>query len=170
MDCAAPCSRCGTKMGSARSFATATTMSWPCYKKHKMVKCDVCGHEKGSDKFKAALLEHNAHHGRKVVCIQCGERGYSPADVRSYQCQGNGGHACGHLAFPRQALKHAKQRSSKMRYLFALTVARAPLRALDATRTCYRVHPTNKCGIMVVTKSELAFADGVQQTAYHPTM
>ena len=88
LECATACSQCGTKMGSARSFATATTMCWPCNKKKQMVKCDACDRNKESHHFDAMILWHHVHHNRKVVCLQCVERGYSPLDVRSYLCQG----------------------------------------------------------------------------------
>ena len=42
-------------------------------------------------------------------CIDCG---YSPADVTSYQCKGNGGHICGHKAFDTKILSNAKARST----------------------------------------------------------
>ena len=101
-------------MGSARSFATATTMCWPCHKKQQMkqqmVKCDACGRQKESDKFDGHIFSHHVKHGRRAVCMHCVECGYSPADVKSYQCQGRGGHACGHKAFDRTALENAKRR------------------------------------------------------------
>ena len=128
MDCATACSLCGTNMGSARSFATATTMCWPCYKKQQMVKCDACSHEKESDKFDAHILKNHLHHGRKAVCTQCVECGYSPLDVRSYQCRGRGGHACGHRAFDRVELKNAKTRS--MESLMCKACARGTLQCI----------------------------------------
>ena len=111
MDCATACSRCGANIGSARSFATATTICWPCHKKQQMVKCDACGREKQSDQFDANVLDNHKRHKRKAVCMQCVECGYSPLDVKSCQCCGKGGHACGHEAFDRVALMNAKARS-----------------------------------------------------------
>ena len=43
-----------------------------------------------------------------MECVECG---YSPLDVRPYQCNGRGGHTCGHKAFDRKVLKNAKARS-----------------------------------------------------------
>ena len=111
MDCATVCSQCGTKMGSARSFLTATAMCWPWHKKQQMVKCDACSREKESHKSEAALVENHLHHGRKAVCVLGVECGYSPLDARSHQHRGSCGHTCGHKAFDRDALKHAKARS-----------------------------------------------------------
>ena len=111
MDCATACSQCGTKMGSARSFATATSICWPCYREQQMVTCDACGRSKEKETFDAKIMRHHESDGRKAVCKECVERGYSPLDVRSYQCQGLGGHTCGHKAFDTHALNNAKARS-----------------------------------------------------------
>ena len=131
--CATVCSQWGTKMGSARSFATATTVCWPCHKKTQMVKCGACSREKEAHKFESALLEHHFHHGRKAVCMQCVECGYSPLDVRSYQCQGNGGHTCGHKAFHRKALENAKTRLTQTSHLHCLCQKHPSVRRMQNT-------------------------------------
>jgi hypothetical protein len=100
-------------MGSARSFATASTTCWPCHKAQQKVKCDACKEEKTSENFAALNVEHKnrTKANRKAVCKECQENGYSPNDIESYQCQGKCGRLRGHNKFRATDLTSAKKRS-----------------------------------------------------------
>ena len=54
------------------------------------------------------------HYFLHTIRMQCAECGYSPLDVRSYQCQGSDGHTWGHTAFEAKAFMSAKARSNLM--------------------------------------------------------
>ena len=92
------------------------------------MKCDACSREKESDKFDGHILKNHDNHGRRAVCVECVGCGYSPLDVRSYHCQGKGGHACGHKAFGKVALMNAKTRS--MQNLMCKACAQGTLHCL----------------------------------------
>ena len=109
-ECCKKCSLCNRKLPSAKSFATATTLCWPCFKQKQLISCVACGDKKGQDAFEANILRHSQQDHRKAVCIQCQGLGFSPQDTAKYRCNGRGGHDCGHLAFERVMLKHYKQR------------------------------------------------------------
>ena len=87
------------------------------------------GRDKDSEKFDPEILKHHVFHSRKAVCMHCVECGYSPLDVRSYHCQGNGGHPCGHQAFDRDVLKklHRPDRTTKSQNLLCEACAKSTL-------------------------------------------
>ena len=104
--CSKSCSRCGRGMKNACSFATAASWCWRC---ERMAKCAVCKVEKSCAQYDPNVLQRHLTDNSALVCLDCRNLGYSPADVTKYLCAGK--HECGHLAFAMRHLQRWKEGS-----------------------------------------------------------
>ena len=115
--CAIGCSKCGICISDWRKFATGSSECTTCYYLKKTFSCAVkkCKNQDvPADHFDSDVLFHHRFHKRVLVCLECQTQGYSPKDVKPYECQG--GHSCGHLKFESQQLRdsHRATRSAKL--------------------------------------------------------
>ena len=79
-------------------------------------KCDACALSGRESLFASWMLKNARHLGRKIVCVDCTQKGYSPKDCQTYQCRHwllPGHYHSRQLKFKKQDLTKYKNRRKK---------------------------------------------------------
>ena len=103
------CHCCATcrQVKDARAFDQKAKDCIECQRQSDTCRCDACQKILAWDEFDKDMLGNAKWHKRHAVCLRCAERGFSPRDTTSYNCQGCG--EKGHLKFNRDHLKNFKR-------------------------------------------------------------
>ncbi len=122
------------------SLPPNSKLCWTCERATTAYKCDACKTSLPSTCFDAEVLHLAQVHTRKRVCFNCQALGYSPKDVKPYECMGK--HKRGHLKFGSQLLRDVKREHSS---LLVCEEARPAVYLMNSPTQCWRA---SRCWVL----------------------
>ena len=89
------------------NFAQKAKDCRDCQRHTETWHCDACDKMLQRDMFNKDMLDNKRWRNRKMVCLACAARGFSPRDVTAYKCEECGEQ--GHLKFAGHLLANCKK-------------------------------------------------------------